>query len=367
MPIPHRQRILFLNWKDIHNPSAGGAEMLTDALASHMAKTNEVTYITSHFPNAPHSEDIHGYHVIRKGTTLSTIFYAFFIYRRLHIQHPFDRIIDQVHGIPFFSVFYKNHPPIVTFINEVAGRLWGNIIPGNIGLIVDALWLRLYKNQLFFTISISTRQELIASGIPPKSISIVPVFSDLHLPHIPKKTEMRLLVLGRIAPVKRIEHAILAFRILKKTFPTLTLSILGKREKGYESYYQDIRRSIADDLSITLLENIREEEKIHWLKQSRILLMPSQKEGYGIAIVEAAACGAPSVGYNVPGVQDAIRHGVTGLLAPKETPEELARCITPLLNDDILYAKIQQSAFEYSKLYTREETTKIFSQLITSA
>lgn len=355
------KRILFLNWKDIHNPSAGGAEVLTDALASHLAEENEVLYITSSFPNAPKIETINGYTVIRAGNIATCMIHAFFTHDKLQRERKFDLIIDQVHGVPFFSLFYTNHPRILTLIHEVAGDLWSTVFPRAFGKHVDAFWLWLYKKQQFITVSQSTKQELMLHRIPESYIHIVPNFCDLQLSTIPEKTSpFTLIVLGRIAPGKRIEHAIEAFRILKKTIPEVHLIIIGKSEKKY-SAYDNIIQNLADQSpDITIIRNANDQEKTNWLKQSHILLMPSKKEGYGIAILEAAACGTPAIGYNVAGIRDAIIDGETGLLAKEELPEQLAKASLMLLQNSSQYAAMKSAAFLHAQQYTAEHTLLSF-------
>lgn len=364
--MPTGKRILFLNWKDIKNPSAGGAEALTDAFASELAKTNDVTYITSSFPEASSEEYVNGYRILRKGTTKTTVLHAFFMQKALQKKYSFDLIIDQVHGIPFFSIWYKSHPSVAVLIHEIAGTLWKNILPAPLGLFVDTIWLWLYKNQKFITISLSTKQELISHHIPSNHISLVPVFSDFRPNTIPEKPDTTILILGRIAPVKRIEHGILAFKLLQKEFPKLRLVIVGKSEQAYEAYNKHIHMLAHNNAAISILENVSEEEKNTWLKRSRICLMPSEKEGFGIAIIEAASYGAPSIGYSVPGVQDAITDGETGLLAKEQTPAALAQCMRILLTDTDLYRKMQYNAFKQSNKYTKENSLRLFTSALES-
>lgn len=360
------KRILFLNWKDITNPSAGGAEVLTDALASHLAQENDVTYFTSVYPNAQKKEQIHGYTVIRHGNIYTTYLHAFLWWHwNVLYGKPYDLIIDQVHGIPFFSILYIHHPKILTLIHEVAGDLWSNILPRIIGNNIDTVWLFLYKNQQFITVSNSTKQELISRQIKNSHIYIIQNFTDIRLATIPKKPlPTTLIVLGRIAPVKRIEHAIHAFQEAKKNIPNLQLVIIGKVEHAYQSYYQKIQDLVLQNPDITLLENATEETKIDWLKKSYLLLMTSKKEGYGIAILEAGACGVPAIGYKVPGIQDAIIHMTTGVLVEEEIPHTVARQIYNLVHNSDQYKLLQHNVFAHATMRARKATLLAFEHII---
>lgn len=363
------KRILFLTWKDINHPASGGAELLTDALASHMAKTHEVTYFTSSYPGALRTERIHNYTVIRRGNLYTTYVHAFlwWHWNRTYTK-KYSAIIDQVHGIPFFSLLWYKHPRVFTLVMEVAGELWSNVrfpLLGVFGKALERVWLALYKKHTVITISKSTKDDLIAQGITPNNIYIIPMFSNIHCEHIPQKSETpTLLVIGRIAPVKRIEDAIDAYRMARASIPSLKLVIIGKTEPAYEEYKSLLRKKIAGNTGIMLIENGTEEDKKTWLKQSHLLLMTSRKEGYGLVILEAASCGTPAIGYRVPGVQDAIINKQTGMLTDAETPEYLAHAIEELFNDTSTYRTMQEAVFQHSKQYTIAHTQEAFHRVV---
>ena len=59
-----------------------------------------------------------------------------------------------------------------------------------------------------------------------------------------------------------------------------------------------------------------EARKIDLLRRAWANVFPSPKEGWGITVVEAAACGTPSLASDSPGLRDSVRHGETGFLVP---------------------------------------------------
>ncbi len=369
-----RRSILFLSWKDITNPASGGAEVLTDALAAHMAKTHDVTLFTSSYPGCREEERYNGYKIIRKGNLYSTILYAFLFWHRTRDSaNTYDHIIDQVHGIPFFSVLYARRPKILLLVMEVAGNLWGNALPPALrigGKFAEKLWLTLYRSSTIITISESTKRELTASGIPKRNIRIIPMFADEPPPNdTPRKdnTTYNLLVLGRIAPVKQIQDAIAAYAIAKKNIPTLRLAIVGKSEAKYRAYKEEIRKLIANDPDISLHEHCTEEEKQIYISNAHLLLMTSQKEGYGLVILEAASHGVPTIGYRVPGIQDAITHNVNGILVPHRDTAALAQAISDTLNHPQRYNELQQGSLAYARRHDRVKTGETFHSYVTSA
>ncbi len=360
--------ILFLSWKDITHPSAGGAELVTDTLAQHLSKTHEVTYFTSTYPGAEAIGSMHGYTVIRRGSVYTTYIHAFIWWHTHASSKRWEYIIDQVHGFPFFSVLYVRHPRIITLAMEVAGDLWSNTPSRMIrrtGTILERAWLRLYRKHRIVTISESTKQDLISGGIAPENISIIPMFSTIHCTKIPEKDAVpTLLSIGRIAPVKRITDAIDTYNIARKTIPTLRLVIIGKTEEAYASYEASVMQRIANDPNITIIKNASDEEKRTWLERSHLLLMTSQKEGYGLVILEAAACGTPSIGYRVPGIQDAIIDKEIGIVVHSNTPAALAASIGEILSDTARYTDMQRAAFNHANSLSAEGTSDAFARSI---
>ena len=364
-----KQRILFLSWKDITHPSAGGAELLTDVLAEHLAQSHDVTYFTSWYPGAKPQETIHGYTVIRRGTVYTVYLHAFFWWHWEKIYtKKYTHIIDQVHGIPFFSLLYYRRPPIYTLVMEVAGSLWNTTYKAFVaffGKQLENAWLLSYKTKQVITISESTKNELVSKGFSTKNISILPMFTNIHHAEIPKKADQpTILFIGRIAPVKQVKDTIEAYVIAQKSIPELRLVIIGKTEQAYGKYATSSMEKTAQYPNIFYKPNATEQEKKFWLEQSHLLIISSKKEGYGLVILEAAACGTPAIGYRVPGIQDAIIDQKTGILTSKNSPQELAKSVCEILTNNARYSDMQTQAFAHAKSYTRENTGRAFEHFI---
>lgn len=106
-------KILILNWRDIKNPSSGGAEILTHEVANRLVKWgHQVTQFSSSFPNCLPEEKIDGVKIIRRGhpdaryLLKSVHFFAFWYYLK-KFRGKFDVVIDEAHGLPFFTPLYK--------------------------------------------------------------------------------------------------------------------------------------------------------------------------------------------------------------------------------------------------------------------
>ena len=123
-PQKKAKNILILSWRDPKHPNAGGAEQVTlEHAKAWIGKGHRVSWFASFFEKAKETEEISGVNIIRKGKQFADVqVRAFFWY--VFGKHPeFDLVIDQFHGIPFFTPFYVK-TKILAFIHEVAGDVW---------------------------------------------------------------------------------------------------------------------------------------------------------------------------------------------------------------------------------------------------
>jgi len=166
--------ILLLNWRDPLHPKAGGAEIVTLQYAkSWIAAGHNVIWLASSFAGSKKKELVEGISVIRKGNSVTLFFWVVIFY--FFSKVSFDLVIDEVHGIPFFTPLFVRKPKII-FIHEVANEIWDYMYPfplSAFGKILEKLLLLPYRNETFLTVSQSTKEELVLQGIPRKNISVV--------------------------------------------------------------------------------------------------------------------------------------------------------------------------------------------------
>jgi glycosyltransferase involved in cell wall biosynthesis len=84
---------------------------------------------------------------------------------------------------------------------------------------------------------------------------------------------------------------------------------------------------------VEFLGFVSEEEKLELLQRAWIHVLTSPKEGWGISVLEAAACGTPSVASDSPGLRDSVRDGETGLLVPHGDVGALAEALARLVEE----------------------------------
>ncbi len=344
-------RFLMLNWRDPGNPLAGGAERVSlGYLAALVERGHEVWWLANGFSGCRKTAEFEGVKVVRCGRIGFSIFEA---WRWTKAQPRFDLVIDQHHGIPWFAPWWSGTRTIA-YIHEVLGPIWQSFYPFPIawlGRIQEAIVLRLYKSVPFWSACPSTEAALRRLGV--RLVTLIPYgVATEALKALPKKrivSTVRLIVVSRLAPNKRIDDAIRALAVLRERGCKATLKIVG----GGETRYDLGRLAETLDLSdqVCFLGQLSESEKDLELASSHLLLHTSIREGWGLNVIEANCMGTPAVVYPVPGLIESTVHESTGLVASDETPEALADEIQRFVNQDSLYQDCRVGAWRRSKEY----------------
>jgi len=180
-----------------------------------------------------------------------------------------------------------------------------------------------------------------------KPIFVFPAFTDLDIFFKEQDTSFEnfILFVGVLEKVKGIEYLIEAFSKIHNEFPKFTLKIVGKgSQKGNliklaDQYGVDGKVDFTGRLSLKQTKDI--------MKRCYCLILPSLSEGLGRVLIEAAALGKPLVGSNVGGIPDIIEDGYNGFLFGKENPEELARKLARLMEDEELSKEMGRRGKEF--------------------
>jgi glycosyltransferase involved in cell wall biosynthesis len=367
--------ILIFNWRDIKNPTSGGAEILTHEMARRWIKGgHSVTQFSSRFPRSSSTEIIDGVHIIRGGNPdgrhfLRSVHFSAFLYYQRNFKGKFDVVVDEVHGLPFFTPLYVKEKKVV-LICEVAGDIWNKmfgLIYGFLGQTTERIYLNhLYKNIPFLTISASSQQELVLHGVAKKNITVLPMGITLpeKLPVVKKETNPTLLFVGRLVKTKGVEDAILCAKYVADRFKNTQLWIIGRGDARYEAHLKEKASKLKINKQIKFFGFTSEKEKFELMRRAHILIHPSQQEGFGLTIPEAGIVGTPAVAYNVLGLRDIIKNGENGLLVNKNTPLGLAEEIVAILSDESYYKKLSRSAIEYSKKFNWDYTAKVALEIL---
>lgn len=362
-------RILILNWRDIKNPKSGGAEILTHEIAKRWVRLgNSVTLFSSYFKGAKKEETVNGVKIIREGCPdarflFSSVHFLAFKYY-LKNKNKVDVVVDEVHGLPFFTPWYVGKKKVV-LICEVASNLWIKMFGpffGSIGRVIEWAYLRfIYKDVPYLTISDSTKEELMKEGVKERNITVLPM--GITLPKKIKKMEKEkdptLIFVGRLTKSKGIEDAIKAFEKVLKMNLNAKLWIVGSGEKDYIDKLKQMAKKFNVLEKISFWGFVDNEKKFELMGRAHVLLAPSMKEGWGLTVPEAGMVGTPAIGYNVPGLKDVIKNGEVGYLTIRNNPMELSILINKILRNKSEYQKLSKTAKKVSLSYNWNDTARV--------
>jgi glycosyltransferase involved in cell wall biosynthesis len=277
-------------------------------------------------------------------------------------------VIDEIHGIPFFTPFYVTQKKIA-LICEVAGRIWDITFPfpfNLAGRMVERVYPFFYKGIPVATISESSKNALKNIGFSEKRISVLNL--GCRVPVIKrnprKNSDPTLVFISRITKSKGIEDAIYSVSEVKKTFKNVKLLIIGRGEKEYIERLKELISELSLLKTVKFMGFVEEKEKWRILESSHILIVPSVQEGWGLTVHEAGARGTPSIVYNVEGLRDVVKDGKSGIICQENDYKNLAFNVISLLSDNNKYARLQKGAIEEREKFTWENTVNEFLTLI---
>jgi glycosyltransferase involved in cell wall biosynthesis len=174
------------------------------------------------------------------------------------------------------------------------------------------------------------------------------------------------LYVGRLKRYKGIDLAIQAFALARRQRPDLRLEIAGTGD--YRLELERLVSRLSLERAITFHGFVSEERKIDLMRWAWANVFPSPKEGWGITVIEAAACGTPSLASESPGLRDSVRHGETGFLVPHGDVPGLAARMVELADSPPLVARLGQRARSFAEGLSWErtaaETEQHLNQLI---
>ncbi|MBI2028405.1 MAG: glycosyltransferase family 4 protein [Candidatus Levybacteria bacterium] len=368
-------KILIFNWRDIKNPSSGGAEILTHEMAKRWVRLgHSVTQFSSKFPNCLSEEFVDNVLYIRKGYPdarhiFRSVHFQGFLYYMINFREKFDVVVDEIHGLPFFTPWYVREKK-VALICEVADELWGKLYGsffGAIGRIIEVFYLRIvYRNIQYLTISESSKKDLIRNGVPGKMIKVLPMGVTVPSEIIMRAKERNptLLYVGRLSKSKGIEDAIFATEILVKELKRIKLFIVGRGDRDYTIYLKNLVRSLGLNQNIHFFGFVNEKIKFELMARCHVLLVPSSKEGFGLIVPEAGFVGTPAIAYKSKGLSEVVKNKKNGIILEKNNPLELGKNIKMLLLDKNLYSNLQKGAYEESKKYNWDNTARAALEIL---
>jgi glycosyltransferase involved in cell wall biosynthesis len=350
----HRVRsVLLLCWRDTGHPQGGGSEAYVQRIGAQLAQAGiEVTLRTARYPGAPRREVIDGVRISRGGGPYSVYINAglAMVAARLGLGplrkvRP-DVVVDTQNGVPFLARLAYGRLAVVLVHHchreqwPVAGR-W----TGRFGWFVESkLSPRLHRRNQYVTVSLPSARDLTDLGVGAGQIAVVRNGLDeapAHTLALLRSATPRVVVLSRLVPHKQLEDALHAVAVLRERIPAVHLDIVG----GGWWHQQLVDHAAALGISdaVTFHGHVDDVTKHQVVQRSWVQILPSRKEGWGLAVIEAGQHAVPTIGYRSSGgLTDSIVDGVTGVLA--DDLEDLTARLEELLTDPVLRDELGRKA-----------------------
>jgi len=363
--------ILLFNWRDWTHPAAGGAEKATYEICKRLVRYgSRVHMVVGSYPNCEPEIEI-------DGMTISRVGGKYGVYPRSAMKYYFDlrgrydAIVDEINTIPFFTPLYAKEP-VVAFIHQLAADVLYEQLPwpqATLWACLEPKVIRLYERSLIVT-SRSTKQDLVKLGIPEARVRTIDYGVDRRTYRPGKKADFpSILYVGRIKRFKGIHFLLDAMEGVLRYTPEARLTIIGTGDEDYVRELKRQARSISESKIIFFEYGFDEylEHKVRALQEAWVLAFPSIREGFGLSVAEANACGTPAVVFDSPGLRETVIHGKTGLIVPQRDVEALSTAIIEIIRNPALRSKLSEEALNWSRNFDWDVSAKTMYDVLNEA
>ncbi len=357
-------KILLIEYRDMKHPEAGGAEIvLFEVFRRIVAMGHQVDYLCNEFDGGAAEELQAGIRILRRGRQAYFNYLVPWVYRTELRGNNYDLIIEGLDKIPFYLPLFERNTPVMAIIPHLFGSTVfqeASFLPAVYVYLLERGVSKAYRKCMFSLLSNSTQSDLVARGIPLSQTRVVhPGFthSDYPAPLIkPDRIRPTFIYVGRIKRYKGVQLGIQAVARMKVNHPDVLFQIVGSGD--YLQALRELARDLGVEGNVEFTGRISHERKVQLMQQADVLIYPSPKEGWGLSVLEANACGTVVVASNSPGLNEAVQDGQTGFLVPHGDVDALVMRLEQLFNDPALYAKMRAQGMEWVKTFTWDKAAR---------
>ena len=342
------------------NPLAGGAEIhLHEIFGGLVARGHEVTLLCGGWPGCAPTATLDGIAVHRVGTRQSFALKARGAWRANAARWAPDVVIEDINKVPLYTPRWTSTPVVA-----LVPHLFGPTAFRELSIpLATAVWLAerplpwLYRGVPFQAISESTRDDLVARGIPRESVRVIfpGIDTGLYTPDASVRAGLPVFAyLGRLQRYKGVDLVIRAFAASQLTEARLEIAGAG----NFRGELEALARELGVGDQVQFLGRIDETQKQALLRRAWAMAFASPKEGWGITNLEAAASGTPVIASNSPGIRESVQHEVTGYLVPHGDTAAMAQAMRRVATDRQLVERLGVAARQFATGFTWERAAE---------
>lgn len=360
------KRIKMVAWRDLDDPEAGGSEIHAHEVAKRWADAGiEVSIRTSGIAGRGSTTERDGYGAERRSGRYG-VFPSVIAQGLRSKAGEGDALVEIWNGMPFFSPIWFGGPRM-TILHHVHEEMWQMVLPGMLGRLGDFIERKLapplYRSERIMTLSESSKEEIVERlRLASDHVVVAPPGISPHFRSGEAKSSHPLVVaVGRLVPVKRFDVLIKELSQVRRSVPDLEAVIVGE---GYERpALESLIHSLGAESWISMPGFVDDAELVSWYQRAWVVASASLREGWGMTLTEAAACGTPSVCTNIAGHRDAVSPGRSGILV--DDLSSISTGLIEVLTDDGLRNQLQDGALLWAERFSWDATAAIALEQLT--
>lgn len=370
-------RICLFSQEDIVRPQGGIGTYVRNISIALAARGHDIHVIVRRRPGEPVRAVVSSVHLHRVDAPGPPVLYSPLYFRRaaerfraLCDEAPFDA----VHGnLPLMSSWavHGNLPPVIETVHCTVreelralhltplGQLNFNEVMTRILAPVIARRERklLARARHVIAVSVGLQRELVAQeGVANERVEVIP--NGIDIEHFAtgrdKAVALRrslgiganervILYLGRLVERKRAIDLVRALPALRNAVPQARLVMVGKRNANAKRIAHEAQR-LGVAAHLIQLDHIDYQEVPAYYAMADVYALPSAYEGFPFTVIEAMAAGTPVVASDIPGIDEQITSGETGLLHPVGDVSAITAQLVRILHDRDLAERIGVAA-----------------------
>ncbi|MBA3382359.1 MAG: glycosyltransferase [Actinobacteria bacterium] len=331
--------------------TVGGAERWMRDLALHVAATgHDVTYVTMRHWDEAERPNLAGVRVLgltpagrvyrrERRTLMPPVRFGLAVARHLW-RHGSEYDIVHMASFPYFPLLAasaigrrRKYALVVNWLEIWTKEYWrryAGVSIGTIGWLVQQTCVVMPHTAYCF--SRLHAERLLEAGYSGTPVLLPGLYAGpVHAAPVAEVDPALVVYAGRHVQEKRVGHLVRAFARARERNPQLRLELYGDGPE--RAHVEELARTLELDSSVLHHGRRPEDEVTDAIARAACLVTASEREGYGLVVVEAAAQGTPSVVVAGPenAATELVRDGVNGAVAPDVSPDSLASAIERVL------------------------------------
>lgn len=364
------RRVETYAWRDLDDAEAGGSELHADEIFRRWAAVGiEIVHRTS-TGDTPGAFDRHGYRVVQRGGRFD-VFPRVALRQALRRRPADTATIEIWNGVPWLAPVWAPRRRVV-WMHHVHREMWAEALPRPLDAVGRTVETRLapllYRRSMFATLSESSADDIESLGIDRNRIAVIPpgVHQRFTRDESRRSGRPHVVVVGRLAPVKRQRLALDALERAQRMVPELTVDLVGDGPDRalVEAWIDD--HDAAD--WVRLCGRVSDDDLVEAYQRAWLVLSASYAEGWGMSLTEAGACATPCVATDIAGHRGSAIADVTGLLIadPEDLAGALGRGVVDLIHDQTRREAMSISAREHARGLSWEAVAARHLDLLTA-